>query len=204
MPFIYLDFAGKLFIQLFFANHMIPPVSQPLNHSDNLSTLGLSEWLYLSHNTCLQTFHLCPGESLTTFYHSGIAFVGIWNESSESVYTLSPWAPQNESSYSLSPWAPWNESSYILSLLASWNNCSYTLSPWAYLNSFKYKCRDFEICWQESAITKPCLNLDINLCHLELHNQFYWWWIHFKTSLLIQLYTRIFLTLLDCFDIVLQ
>jgi hypothetical protein len=43
---------------------------------------GLSEWLYPSHNTCLQTFHLCPGESLTTFYHSGIALVGIWNESS--------------------------------------------------------------------------------------------------------------------------
>ena len=175
MPSIYLDFAGKLFIQGFAANHIIPPVSQPLNCSDNLSTLGLSEWLYLSHNTCLQTFYFCPGESLTPFYRRGTALVGIWNESS-----------------------------CILSPLAPWNNCSHTLSPWAYLNSFKYKCRDFEIGWQESANTKPCLNLDINLCHLELYNQLYWWWIHFKTSPLIELYARIFLTLLDCFDIVLQ
>jgi hypothetical protein len=47
------------------------------------------------------------------------------------------------------------------------------------------------------------LNLDINLCHLELHSQFYWWWIHFKSLPLIELYIRSFLTLLDCFDIVL-
>jgi hypothetical protein len=170
---------------------MILLVSPSLNCSDNLSTLGLSEWLYLSHYTCLQTFHSCPGESLTTYYLSGIALAGIWNKSSESVYTLSPWAPQNESSYSLS----------------NWNKSSYFLSPWASLSSFEileYKCQGFETCWQESAVRKPCLNLDINLCHSKLHSQFYRWWIHFKLSPLIELYTRIFLTLLDCFDIVLQ
>jgi hypothetical protein len=94
----------------------------------------------------------------------------------------------------LSPWALQNKSSYIL-------------SPWASLSSFEileYKCQGFETCWQESAVRKPCLNLDINFCHSELHSQFYWWWIHFRLSPLIELYTRIFLTLLDCFDIVLQ
>jgi hypothetical protein len=107
---------------------MILLVSQSLNCSDNLPTLGLSEWLYLSHNTCLQTFHSCPGESLTTFYHSGIALVGIWNESSESVYTLSPWAPRNESSCILSPGHPGTK---VLIFWAFWHLGTIVLTLWA-------------------------------------------------------------------------
>lgn len=151
---------------------MILLVSPSVDCSDNLPTLGLSEWLYFSHFTCLQTFHSCPSESLITFYHSGRA---PWNESSYCPYNLSPWAPWNKSSYTLSPWAPRNESSCILStwasrnesscILSPWafcNESSYTLSLWASLSSFEtleYRCQGFETYWQESAVRKPCLNL---------------------------------------------
>jgi hypothetical protein len=95
---------------------------------------------------------------------------------------------QNASS---SPWAFCNESSYSLNL-------------WTSLSLFGYKCQHFETCWQEFAIKHQCLNFNINTYHSALHSQFYCWWIHFKLSPLIEFYTRVFLTFLDCFDIVLQ
>ena len=138
------------------ANNYNLPANQSLNCCDNLPTLGLGEWLYFSHYTCLQTFFSGPGESLTSFHHSGILNTSsgpwaLWNESSRSYttgpwafsYTIGPWAFSYTTgpwafSYTTGPWAFWNESSrfYTTGPWAFWNESSrsYKFGLWAFLN----------------------------------------------------------------------
>ena len=102
------------------ANNYNLLVNQSSDWCNNLPTLGLGEWLYFSHYTCLQTFSFGPGESLTSFYHSGILNTSsgpwaFWNESFRS-YTIGLWAFSYMTgpwafSYTIGPWAFWNESS---------------------------------------------------------------------------------------------
>jgi hypothetical protein len=80
------------------------------------------------------------------------------------------------------------------------------LSPWAILTlpnlkfDYHYTTKS-ETYWQEFTDIKSCLNFD---CPLESQSYAFWLWNQLKSSPLLELYTRLFLTLFDNFDIVLQ
>ena len=171
---------------------------------DNLS-LASGELQYSSHYTSLQTFLPGPGESLSSFCCCGRAPSGTTlNKSS----LLSPrafgWlqsntAPTVEIPVQSAVHHSWSQLlTCIPNSCSSFENQSFViLSPWAILTKSKTYNQEF-------IGIKSCLNFDINICPLESQSYAFWLWFQLKSSPLLELYTRIFLTLLDCFDIVLQ
>jgi hypothetical protein len=140
----------------------------------------------------------------------------------------------NESSRVFSPWAFGNENSRVLSPCDIVNKSLQVFSPWAFQNESsrvlknlsnlrlfsmhsqdlswqfpefhsEYKCQAiFETCCQKEFEIELCLSSDINLCISEQYTKSSWWWNYFKSSPLLEFYTRVFLALLKCFDIIQQ
>ena len=172
---------------------------------DSLS-IASGELQNFSHYTCLQTFLSGPGESLTSFCCCGISPSGdILNESSLLIPRAFGWlqshtAPTVEIPVQSIVHHSWSQLLTCVpsNIYSSFENQSFViLSPWAivtYITKSETYCQEF------TAI-KSCLNFD---CPLELQNYAFWLWNQLKSSPLLELYARLFLTLFDNFDIVLQ
>lgn len=95
------------------------------------------------------------------------------------------------------------------SLLIVDNISSITLSPLAILTSQNlsfqyYYLSKSETCWQKPLDIKPCLAFDIDLCFVNSSSYVYQLWLKLRSSPLLELYIRSFLTLLDTINIILQ
>jgi hypothetical protein len=185
-------------LQLYTAPTVEIPVQLIVHHS----------WLQLL--TCV----LPNSESLTTFCCCGISPSGdTLNESSLLIPRAFGWLQSYTALTVEIPVQSTVHHSWSQLLTCIPNNClsfenqSFViLSPWAILTlpnlkfDYHYTTKS-EKYWQEFTDIKSCLNFD---CPLESQSYAFWLWNQLRSSPLLELYTRLFLTLFDNFDIVQQ
>jgi hypothetical protein len=151
----------------------------------------------------LLTCILPNSESLTIFSCCGISPSGdTLNESSLLIPRAFGWlqsytAPTAEIPVQSTVHHSWSQLLTCIpsNIYSSFGNRSFVvLSPWAIVTKS-------ETYWQEFTAIKSCLNFDRPL---ELQSYAFWLWNQLKSSLLLELYARLFLTLFENFDMVLQ